>query len=306
MTFFIYIRAGREIYLKHKQLKDLNYTSHYDPEPLPLDPYSVKTTEVSVSFSDAQEAIDLSPLGGNVNRHHSMSGHSIKPYSVTISAKPPLSPTLAANQPTTLTTSESNSRASHFIQPSSSQAQGQQPSFTSSGNHNKGFSRRKINYDAHNAAWSYTKCALLFFTAMLVTWIPSSANRVYSVVQNGEVSLPLEYMSAFVLPLQGFWNAIIYMTTSWKACKMLWEDVTSGFKKGGSLGADSSSSPSDLTKSAHLRSPSRLQRVMGRDGVGSHAGPSGKAGHFHRSSKSSETESMEELANVTRSGTATF
>lgn len=240
-----------------------------------------------------------------MNRHHSVSGQSIKPYSVTISAKPPLSPTLAADQPAQPTTSAINNKASHCAQPSPSETQGQQQSSTSSGNHNKGFSRRKTTYEAHTAAWSYTKCALLFFTAMLVTWIPSSANRVYSVVQNGEVNLPLEYMSAFVLPLQGFWNAIIYMTTSWKACKMLWEDVTSGFRKGTSLGAESSSSPADLTKPAHLRSPGRLQRVMGRDGVGSHAGPSGRAGHFHRNSKSSETESMEELANVTRSGTAT-
>jgi len=87
--------------------------------------------------------------------------------------------------------------------------------------------RRRALYEANNATWSYTKCSLLFFTAMLVTWIPSSANRVYSVVHHGHASMPLEYMSAFVLPLQGFWNAIIYMVTSWQACKMLWEDMRS-------------------------------------------------------------------------------
>lgn len=266
------------------------------------DPFSVKTTEVSVSFSDAQESIDLSPLGGNVNRHHSMSGQSIKPYSVTISAKPPVPPVPAANPPTTTTTPTLDNSVSRPTQPSPPQTQGQQQTSTSSGNHSKQpFSRQKANYDAHNASWSYTKCALLFFTAMLVTWIPSSANRVYSVVRNGDVNLPLEYMSAFVLPLQGFWNAIIYMTTSWKACKMLWEDVTSAFKNGSSP-PESTSSPSDSTRPGHLRSSSRLQRVMGRGDVGGLAGPSGRAGHFHRSSKSSETESMEELAIVTRSG----
>lgn len=46
------------------------------------------------------------------------------------------------------------------------------------------------------------KCAILFFTALLVTWIPSSANRAFSVLHANEVSLPLE-----VLPLQDFWNA---------------------------------------------------------------------------------------------------
>lgn len=272
------------------------------------DPFSVKTTEVSVSFSDAQEAIDLSPLGGSMNRHHSISGQSVKAnYSVTISAKPPMPPIPAAttSQPTTPTTPTFNIRSSRLVAPSPSQTQDQQQqSSTSSGNHSKPFSRRKANYDAHNAAWSYTKCALLFFTAMLVTWIPSSANRVYSVVKNGEVALPLEYMSAFVLPLQGFWNALIYMTTSWKACKLLWEDVTTSLK-GGAASTDSTNSPSDLTKPVHLRSPSRLQRFTGRGDMGSGlAGPSSRAGHFHRSSKSSETESMEELANVTRSGTS--
>lgn len=85
--------------------------------------------------------------------------------------------------------------------------------------------KRRANYEANNAAWSYTKCAILFFTAILITWIPSSANRVYSVINGGAVSIPLEFMSAFVLPLQGFWNAAIYIVTSWKATKMFISDL---------------------------------------------------------------------------------
>lgn len=82
--------------------------------------------------------------------------------------------------------------------------------------------RRKLAvYEANNAAWSYAKCALLFFTALLITWIPSTANRVYSVVNQNQVSLGLEYASAFVLPLQGFWNGLIYIFTTRKACKKL-------------------------------------------------------------------------------------
>jgi hypothetical protein len=62
---------------------------------------------------------------------------------------------------------------------------------------------------------------------MMITWIPSSANRVYSVVHPGEVSLHLEYASAFVLPLQGFWNALIYAATSFPACKEAWTALRS-------------------------------------------------------------------------------
>lgn len=60
---------------------------------------------------------------------------------------------------------------------------------------------------------------------MMVTWIPSSANRLYSAVYPDEVSLPLEYASALVLPLQGFWNCIIYTTTSLEACEELWATI---------------------------------------------------------------------------------
>lgn len=85
---------------------------------------------------------------------------------------------------------------------------------------------RKRAQESNNAAWSYTKVSVLFFTAMLITWIPSSANRVYSVMHPGDISPSLEFLSAFVLPLQGFWNALIYITTSRHACRMYWSDIT--------------------------------------------------------------------------------
>jgi hypothetical protein len=79
-----------------------------------------------------------------------------------------------------------------------------------------------------NAAWAYTKCAILFFSAMLITWIPSSANRVHSLIHDGKSSLPLEYMSAFVLPLQGCWNCVIYVITSRAACRGFFHDLRFG------------------------------------------------------------------------------
>ncbi|KAL2888185.1 G-protein coupled receptor protein [Ceratocystis lukuohia] len=88
-------------------------------------------------------------------------------------------------------------------------------------------SERLHAHDANKAAWSYAKCAILFFAAMLITWIPSSANRVYSFIHKNRTSAPLEFMSAFVLPLQGFWNFFIYAVFSWRAFKELWEDFKS-------------------------------------------------------------------------------
>ncbi|KAF5976506.1 G coupled receptor 1 [Fusarium coicis] len=79
--------------------------------------------------------------------------------------------------------------------------------------------------DVYRAAWAYTKVAILFFAVILITWILSSANRMYSHIHPSEVSKPLQFMSATVLPLQGFWNAVIYAVTSWAACKALLEET---------------------------------------------------------------------------------
>ncbi|KAJ5190142.1 uncharacterized protein N7498_009127 [Penicillium cinerascens] len=75
------------------------------------------------------------------------------------------------------------------------------------------------------AAWAYTKCAMLFFAALIITWVPSTINRVYTLVAAGDISFALCYFEALVLPLQGFWNCIIYITTSLGACRSLWSSI---------------------------------------------------------------------------------
>lgn len=82
--------------------------------------------------------------------------------------------------------------------------------------------------EANTAAWSYTKCAILFFISLLVTWVPSSINRVYSLIHPELISVPFTYASAIVLPLMGFWNSVIYITTSWAACKTLFGTASKG------------------------------------------------------------------------------
>lgn len=257
VTFFIYIRAGREIYLKHKQLRKFGASSSFhDPEPLPPmdDPFNAsKTTEVSVTSEVVtSQGIDLAPLG---RRGSDASPQVPNPaYSVTISSD---------RRPTN--NRESYSDVVLPIQSNVTIAESAAAPRSQTSNP----IRKRAAYEANNAAWSYTKCAILFFTALLVTWIPSSANRVYSVVHVNQVSVPLEYMSAFVLPLQGFWNAIIYIMTSWKACKMLVDDIK------------------------HARRPN-VQEIVGyrpNDGFNMMNSP-----RTNRSDKTYESESMTELA----------
>ncbi|KAI1853549.1 hypothetical protein JX266_001533 [Neoarthrinium moseri] len=205
-TFFIYLRAGRDIYNKRRQLR--YFSSSHDPEPLTMDdPFSSKTTEVMVTTEEAsngQEGIDLVTL----DRDNTEAG--------------PSQPSQGGAYSVTISSSVRRDPGSHaeFSLPVQSNVQIQEPSTARPGRQ-----KRRANFEANNAAWSYARCAILFFTAILITWIPSSANRVYSVVHTGQASLVLELMSAIVLPLQGFWNAVIYITTSWSACKYFFSEL---------------------------------------------------------------------------------
>ncbi|GIJ86755.1 hypothetical protein Asppvi_005650 [Aspergillus pseudoviridinutans] len=67
------------------------------------------------------------------------------------------------------------------------------------------------------ASEAYYKYALLFFAALIVTWVPSSINRVYALAASNHYVFGLSCASSFALPLQGFWNSLIYITVSWHA-----------------------------------------------------------------------------------------
>src|SRR2546423_3367262 len=56
------------------------------------------------------------------------------------------------------------------------------------------------NSDANRAAINYCKCALLFFTAMIVTWVPSTLNRLVALVHPNHPIFGLNYASGLVLP----------------------------------------------------------------------------------------------------------
>ncbi|KHN98964.1 G-protein coupled receptor [Metarhizium album ARSEF 1941] len=62
---------------------------------------------------------------------------------------------------------------------------------------------------------AYLRTSFIFGLSVLITWIPSSINRLYSLKNGGQVSYTLSIASGCVLPLQGVWNAIIFFTTSW-------------------------------------------------------------------------------------------
>lgn len=80
--------------------------------------------------------------------------------------------------------------------------------------------------EANADAWLYARVAFLFFCALLISWVPSSINRVYSLAHPDRLNFGLNYIETLVLPLQGFFNAIVYIITSQTACRNLWRRIT--------------------------------------------------------------------------------
>jgi hypothetical protein len=167
----IYVRAGREIYAKRKQLRNFRISP---PDPLPIlgDPFqSIKTTEVYVTSESAESRRDS--FGSIDQEYRRPEPARQQHYTVTVSTAQQ-SP---RNQP----------RYSYAEKPMPPQREGNcsipiSAYGPNSGRGNLYPTRRYAAMAANNAAWSYTKVACLFFVAMMITWIPSSANRVFSVL----------------------------------------------------------------------------------------------------------------------------
>ncbi|KAK8056182.1 G-protein coupled receptor [Apiospora rasikravindrae] len=66
---------------------------------------------------------------------------------------------------------------------------------------------------------AYLRTSFVFAISVLVTWTPSSINRVHDLVNPNEVSFGINLAAGIVLPLQGVWNSIIFFSTSSTALK---------------------------------------------------------------------------------------
>lgn len=79
--------------------------------------------------------------------------------------------------------------------------------------------RRNLTIEGNTAAWSYFKVAFLMFAALVIVWVPSTVNRLQSFISKDNPIFGLNLASALVLPLQGFWNMMVYISTTWPECK---------------------------------------------------------------------------------------
>lgn len=85
--------------------------------------------------------------------------------------------------------------------------------------------RTQVARNANSRMLQYARVSALFFAAMMITWIPSSANRLYTFINHDQVKMSLLAISALVLPLQGLWNALIYIVCSLDACKAMCKQI---------------------------------------------------------------------------------
>ncbi len=72
---------------------------------------------------------------------------------------------------------------------------------------------------------AYLRTCLLFGASVMVTWIPSSVNRIHSLIYN-DSPFPYNAAAATVLPLQGVWNGLIFFITSWKVFRQCVRELT--------------------------------------------------------------------------------
>ncbi|KAB8265496.1 hypothetical protein BDV32DRAFT_116650 [Aspergillus pseudonomiae] len=216
LTLAIYIRTGGVIWERRRQLRQLDNLDsadsypRYEGEPTaehyeglemrdaerPLEPtYSRATTEIRVTSEITRPQQGHYPTAEELSNPVSP---FYNPYSVTIEGG--------------------------FM---SRQFSGI-PLKAMKHSHSESWSRRRAMSDTSTAAWAYTKYAMLFFIALIVTWVPSTVNRAYSLAYPHSYNFALNYVSSFVLPLQGFWNSMIYMSISWPAFKAVYWDIRRG------------------------------------------------------------------------------
>lgn len=231
LTFGIYLRAGSVIYQKHRQLKFAGAMESTDSD-LQHDIPRRNLAGIHVT----REIACSSPVSASFSMSGSQPTRSstinFTPYSVTIEGG--CSDSVTKAQRLSLGTCSAQG-LDPWLGPGHPPADIELNTMRSL--RRDSLVWRKVKSE-NSASWIYTKYAILFFVALLATWVrpplplettgshwksqvPSTANRVYTLIRPDDFCFGLNYVSSFVLPLQGFWNSLIYVSISWPAFKAL-------------------------------------------------------------------------------------
>lgn len=147
LTFAIYLRAGTVIYQKRRQLQNLGGVDSMDPES-PESPFATLTgihvtREIACSTPERRS---LSAEGA-----HGLPSAAFRSYTVTIEGGCKVKALQGSNDQIGGGTSQRETSGKARLDGTDSQ--------------------RRASTDAVSATWAYTKYAMLFFIALLVTWV---------------------------------------------------------------------------------------------------------------------------------------
>ncbi|CBF74235.1 hypothetical protein AN8262.2 [Aspergillus nidulans FGSC A4] len=196
VTLAIYARIGELVWRRRRQLKEVGGLDTTLDVSIPDDPPFSKVTEIRIEREDAASYRPEAGPSTEQDPPFSCAQSIPRPYSVNVQAG----------------SSQLELGAIRSEEPFD-------------GPPTREYRSSSTALEVNTAAWAYTKYAMLFFVALLVTWVPSTINRVYAFIRPDASNFGLNYASSFVLPLQGFWNSLIYISISWRCFKPALSDL---------------------------------------------------------------------------------
>ncbi|RCI10603.1 hypothetical protein L249_4388 [Ophiocordyceps polyrhachis-furcata BCC 54312] len=204
-SFICYILVGYHVFRSRNRLRSFpasknREASQYDRSGMDhIDSYcGTRTTEVQVVHSSASVR-RTNTLPEPKQAHASRNGEATLESVSSVERRP----AVAAQNFSTVTSA--TPRHSKFMLP-----------LTQTVREGRRFASKFVVDDPIKRA--YLRTSLLFALSVLVTWIPSSLNRIHGWLA-GESPFEFHVATAAVLPLQGVWNCFIFFVTSWKTVK---------------------------------------------------------------------------------------
>ncbi|KAK3901019.1 hypothetical protein C8A05DRAFT_45258 [Staphylotrichum tortipilum] len=210
LSVLIYVAVGYHVFHQRNQLRNLTLSNQAKEGQ---HTYGTVTTEVQVTAeSSGSQTPPSTPAGSIAPVLHKPAPTSgtHDPWGAPDDDLESVSPTtvLPAAKPFTTTSTVTSTRLREPKKPSA---------FKKITQTWRKFRSKLGNLDPIKLA--YLRTSFVFAISILVTWTPSSINRVYSLIYPARTSYALNLAGAIVLPLQGLWNAVIFTATSWIVLK---------------------------------------------------------------------------------------
>jgi hypothetical protein len=232
-TLCIYVATGRQIFKKRAELRSFSKIPDQEVGSTITNPFTAMDfrnikveTEMKVETSYKTMSIDQDSLAAYPPSRGSFSSTKELSEPADISA---LSPSSQPFDPIKAPTRREDGPRTGYKATAFATSQAPCPS----AKHSQSFSttqhnpnrRRTAAMEGNAAAWGYFKVAFLMFAALFIVWVPSTVNRLQQFIDKEHSIFGLNLASALVLPLQGFWNSMIYISTTWPECKRALADT---------------------------------------------------------------------------------